>query len=58
MLKPLKFEKWESHTYCVSVEVEVKGEEYKLNVSYETITSGPNPGGRGLNLLVFEQVRK
>ncbi len=25
-------------------------------IDYETVTSGPNPGGLGLNLLVFEQV--
>lgn len=55
-LTPLKFEKWEGHEYSVSNKVEIKGKEWWLEVQYDTISSGPNPGGRGLNLLVFEQV--
>lgn len=55
-LTPLKFDQWENHPYSVQNHVEVQGKEWWLTIDYATITSGPNPGGQGLDLLVFEQV--
>lgn len=55
-LTPLEFQEWEGHKFSVHNHVEVKGGDWWLQIDYVMQVSGPNPGGVGLNLLVFEQV--
>jgi len=55
-LVPEKFAKWNGHQYSTQNHVEVEGKNLKLSLDYATVTSGVNPGGTALNLLVFEQI--
>jgi len=53
---PLQFEESDGHKYSVKNHVEAVGSEITVIMDYDMVVSGVNPGGKGLELLVFEQL--
>jgi len=55
-LTPEKFATWNGHQYSIQNHVELQSTAWRLEMDYAMVSSGVNPGGVGLDLLVFEQI--
>lgn len=55
-LYPLEWQVADGRKYSIHNKIMSSNDDYRLEIEYKAKLSNTNPGGRGLNLSVFEQL--